>query len=150
MAARAKRESDGSNDRPVVSTFEEQRVYLCPTDKLALGKIQRPTGLLRDSSYAMNCSICHNTDPARYVAPSRTMLFMEDNLNPYDFSGVVGPHAQMGVTNRSIWLRHNNRAASFGFSKLCIIFRAFSTFVHCCGQECPRSNPLLQQAPAAS
>lgn len=84
-------------------------VYLCPTDKLGLSSTRVAPSALRDNSYVMNCIICHDTDTTRFVAPTRTLLFMEANLAAADHSGVVGPHAQAGITNTTIWLRHNGR-----------------------------------------
>lgn len=82
-------------------------VYLCPTDSRALQSV--PPQNRRDYSYAMNCIICHDTDTAKFVAPGKTLLIMEANLAPNDFSGVVGPVARLGINNTSISLRHNRR-----------------------------------------
>jgi prepilin-type N-terminal cleavage/methylation domain-containing protein len=87
--------------------IRSKRVYLCPTDTMALQSVPAPTK--RDYSYAMNCFICHDTDTAKFLAPTRTMLLMEANLAPTDFSGVVGPWARLGINNTSISLRHNRR-----------------------------------------
>lgn len=90
-------------------------VYLCPTDKLALDSNGRqpntPSGPvlgashLRDYTYAMNCGLCHESDPSRFLAPTRTLLFMEADLARDDYSGQVGP--SFGA--RSLSTRHNNR-----------------------------------------
>lgn len=81
-------------------------VYLCPTDKLELSRKYRPNPLSgnattpggfaarvsrRDYSYAMNCGICHATDVANFIQPSKTLLFMEANLSTNDYTGLVGP-----------------------------------------------------------
>jgi prepilin-type N-terminal cleavage/methylation domain-containing protein/prepilin-type processing-associated H-X9-DG protein len=87
--------------------LRSKRVYLCPTDTIALQSTRTLTN--RDYSYAMNCMICHDTDTSKFVAPSKTMLLMEANLAPNDFSGVVGPFARLGIDNTSISLRHNRR-----------------------------------------
>ena len=95
-------------------------VYLCPTDKLRLAAKTRPsppklpvvpvvpfgtsTGR-RDYSYAMNCGICHATALSSFLDPTRTLLFMEGDLDPNDYTGQVGPV----FTVRPLAFRHNNR-----------------------------------------
>lgn len=85
--------------------LKSQPVYLCPTDKIAMQA--KPGNTNRMFSYAMNCILCHDNDTSKFVAPSRTMLFMEPNLGPNDTSGVVGPVPWMGTTN-AISSRHNS------------------------------------------
>jgi prepilin-type N-terminal cleavage/methylation domain-containing protein/prepilin-type processing-associated H-X9-DG protein len=82
-------------------------VYLCPTDQLALGS--KPPGSTRAYSYAMNCILCHDNDTSKFVAPTKTLLFMEPNLAANDFSGLVGPVAWMGTTpqGNALSSRHN-------------------------------------------
>jgi len=91
-------------------------VYLCPTDKIALGSGKRmpnaPTAPIfgrsqakRDYSYAMNCGLCHVSDTSRFLAPARTLLFMEAELASNDYSGQVGP----SVGSRSLAARHARR-----------------------------------------
>jgi prepilin-type processing-associated H-X9-DG protein len=90
-------------------------VYLCPTDLIELSSKRRssappPSGFgsligPRDYSYPMNCGICHATDLAKFLAPTKTMLYMEANLATNDYSGMVGPTIQV----RSLALRHGNR-----------------------------------------
>jgi len=91
-------------------------VYLCPTDKLALASNKRlpplPTSPMfgssafpRDYSYAMNCGLCHEGDPAKFLAPTRTLAFMEADLARNDYSGQVGP----SLAARAISTRHNGR-----------------------------------------
>ncbi|MGA2866548.1 MAG: type II secretion system protein [Verrucomicrobiota bacterium] len=90
--------------------LKSREVYLCPTDQLALGI--RPSGSsppptsTRQCSYAMNCVLCHDGDPSKYTAPTRTLLFMEANLARNDLSGMVGPVPVLGSTN-AISTRHN-------------------------------------------
>lgn len=84
-------------------------VYLCPTDTMALQSASIPAQNRRDYSYAMNCIICHDTDTAKFVAPSKTLLIMEAHLAPNDLSGVVGPFPRFGINNTSIALRHSRR-----------------------------------------
>jgi len=88
--------------------IRSKRVYLCPTDTMALQSVSAPTK--RDYSYAMNCMICHDNDTAKFLAPSKTLLLTEANLGPADFSGVIGPNSLRGINNTSISLRHNRRA----------------------------------------
>jgi prepilin-type N-terminal cleavage/methylation domain-containing protein len=90
-------------------------VYICPTDKLDIAsrrKRAQPSGggfgalnRMRDFSYPMNCGICHATDLANFIDPTRTMVFMEANLATNDYTATVGP--QVGV--RSISLRHGGK-----------------------------------------
>jgi len=92
-------------------------VYLCPTDKLRLAAKGRPSPPVlpalpfggssgrRDYSYAMNCGICHATALSSFLEPTKTLLFMEGDLDPNDYTGQVGP---MLIT-RPLAFRHNNR-----------------------------------------
>ena len=92
-------------------------VYVCPTDKLGLASKKTaatfagPAALFansnhkRDYSYAMNCGICHATDLAFFREPSKTLMYMEGDLGPNDYSGQVGP----AFVSRAMAFRHNNR-----------------------------------------
>ena len=92
-------------------------VYLCPTDKVELATQSGPsqprprTGAFgnrshfRDYSYAMNCGICHDPKISSFLEPSKTMLYMEGDLAPMDYSGQVGPSR----AERSLALRHNEQ-----------------------------------------
>jgi prepilin-type N-terminal cleavage/methylation domain-containing protein len=91
-------------------------VYLCPTDKMILATNARlpppPTTPIlggsaypRDYSYAMNCGLCHETDIAKFLAPARTLFFMEADLARNDYSGQVGP----SFATRALSTRHNKR-----------------------------------------
>ncbi|PYI83653.1 MAG: hypothetical protein DME26_14640 [Verrucomicrobia bacterium] len=90
-------------------------IYLCPTDKIELSskrQISAPPpggfGSLnspRDYSYPMNCGICHATDLSKFLAPTKTMVYMEAILATNDYSGMVGPLFQV----RALALRHGNR-----------------------------------------
>ncbi len=82
--------------------LKNKAVYLCPTDKNAIDAnapmpappdipIFQITQHLRDYSYAMNCALCHESDPSRFIAPSRTLFMMEPDLARIDYSGQVGP-----------------------------------------------------------
>jgi prepilin-type N-terminal cleavage/methylation domain-containing protein len=92
-------------------------VYLCPTDRLALSsKAKNPPGTapaptmgnshtMRDYSYAMNCGICHVTDPTTFLAPTQTLLFMEASLATNDYTGLVGPD----FVSEGLSFRHGGR-----------------------------------------
>ena len=97
--------------------LKSRPVYLCPTDKLRLAAKTRPsiptspilpfggTSGRRDYSYAMNCGICHSTALSSFLEPTKTLLFMEGELDPNDYSGQVGP----SIISRTLAFRHNNR-----------------------------------------
>ena len=108
--------------RPVALTsgtmyayIQSKDVYLCPTDRNDLAskrkRPQVPSGgfgsvnKMRDFSYPMNCGICHATDLAKFLEPTKTVIFMEANIATNDYSGIVGPIFDV----RSISLRHGNR-----------------------------------------
>jgi len=91
-------------------------IYLCPTDKRQIearqGTSGPPGGTLftgtyapRDYSYAINCGLCHESDSSKFIAPVRTLLFMEAALATNDYSGQVGP----SMATRAISTRHNKR-----------------------------------------
>jgi prepilin-type N-terminal cleavage/methylation domain-containing protein len=92
-------------------------VYLCPTDKQRLAAKARPStpalpvlpfgnsNARRDYSYAMNCGICHATALSSFLDPTKTLVFMEGDLNPSDYSGQVGP----AIISSALAFRHNNR-----------------------------------------
>jgi prepilin-type processing-associated H-X9-DG protein len=96
--------------------LKSKPVYVCPTDQRVLDSNARlplpPTGPIfgntlhpRDYSYAMNCGLCHESDPSKFQACSRTLLFMEADLARNDYSGQVGP----AVATRALATRHNQR-----------------------------------------
>jgi prepilin-type N-terminal cleavage/methylation domain-containing protein len=100
--------------------LKDKTIYLCPTDKQRLAGNQAmppgPTSPIfgetmfpRDYSYAMNCGMCHESDPAKFLAPTRTLVFMEADLARNDYSGQVGPT----FATRAISTRHNNRGHLF-------------------------------------
>lgn len=90
--------------------LQSRAVYLCPTDKRTL---PAPTGTgmsaTRQCSYSMNCLICHDTDSTRFIATTKTFLFMEANLAANDNSGMVGPVAFQGISTKTVSTRHNGR-----------------------------------------
>jgi prepilin-type N-terminal cleavage/methylation domain-containing protein/prepilin-type processing-associated H-X9-DG protein len=96
--------------------LKNKQVYLCPTDKIRLVTGQPmppgPTAPIlgnsvypRDYSYAMNCGLCHESDPAKFLLPVHTLVFMEADLAKTDYSGQVGPT----FATRALSTRHNNR-----------------------------------------
>ena len=97
--------------------LKSKPVYLCPTDKLRLAAKTRPgppatpvvpfggSNARRDYSYAMNCGICHATALSSFLDPTKTLLFMEGDLDPNDYSGQVGP----AIFSRALAFRHGNR-----------------------------------------
>lgn len=94
--------------------LKSKAIYQCPTDRQELGKKLRPNGrpipglpTVRESSYAMNCGICHDNDMAKFREPFKTMLYMEGDLATNDFSGMVGPLGAMGT--KTLVFRHNGR-----------------------------------------
>jgi len=87
--------------------LKNKTTYLCPTDALSLAKGRGAlSATLRQCSYGMNCVLCHDEDPSKYTAPSRTMLYMEASMAATDVSGMVGPQAVMGSTS-TMSTRHN-------------------------------------------
>ena len=83
-------------------------VYLCPTDKLTL--LAKPAASNRDFSYAMNCVLCHDNNTANFVAPARTLLFTEAQMDLTDSYGLIGPEDYMNIylmDTTNIALRHN-------------------------------------------
>jgi prepilin-type N-terminal cleavage/methylation domain-containing protein/prepilin-type processing-associated H-X9-DG protein len=96
--------------------LKSTQVYLCPTDKLRIATGQPmppgPTAPIfgnssspRDYSYAMNCGLCHESDPAKFFSAVHTLVFMEADLAKNDYSGQVGPT----FATRALSTRHNNR-----------------------------------------
>ena len=92
-----------------------EQVFACPTDQIELAS-KRKTSRVgraervrnshdRNYSYGMNCGICHSTKISTFLVPSVTMLYMEGNLGPRDYSGQVGP----SFAARSLAFRHNSR-----------------------------------------
>jgi len=90
-------------------------VYQCPTDRNEIASRRRrpqpasggfgTVSKLRDFSYPMSCGICHATDLANFLEPTKTMVFMEANMATNDYTGIVGPQFDV----RSIALRHGGR-----------------------------------------
>ena len=96
--------------------LKSKQVYLCPTDKLRIvtGQAMPPgptapilgnSSYPRDYSYAMNCGLCHESDPAKFFSAVHTLVFMEADLAKNDYSGQVGPT----FATRALSTRHNNR-----------------------------------------
>ena len=53
----------------------------------------------------MNCGICHTTKISSFLEPIKTMLYMEVNFGPNDYSGQVGP----ALASTTLAFRHNTR-----------------------------------------
>jgi prepilin-type N-terminal cleavage/methylation domain-containing protein/prepilin-type processing-associated H-X9-DG protein len=87
--------------------LKSKAVYLCPTDKMALSASISGSAT-RDYSYAMNCVLCHDTDTAKFVTPTRTLLLAEAEMARNDYTGLVGPKVWLGSTT-TISSRHNGR-----------------------------------------
>ncbi len=97
--------------------LKEKPVYLCPTDARAMATKAKPlqpastsptfgnSHKRRDYSYAINCGICHATDLSQFIAPTKTMVFMEANLAADDYTGEVGPM----LVSHSISFHHNRK-----------------------------------------
>src|SRR6266404_1684993 len=95
--------------------LSSKAVYLCPSDKLGLAAKGRSAALptptfgvtsgRRDFSYAMNCGICHATALSSFLEPVKTLVYMEGDLSPNDYTGQVGP----ALISRAMAFRHNNR-----------------------------------------
>ena len=93
----------------------DKKVYLCPTDQSEIASRKRvvvpnsggPGGRIarRDYSFAMNCGLCHEEETTTFLAPDKTMLFMEAVMATNDYSGQVGPT----FGSRTLTTRHNKR-----------------------------------------
>lgn len=86
-------------------------VYICPTDKLNLYSRRGPAANMppkakrREYSYAMNCQICHTTALSGFREPDKTVVYLEAELAPTDYSGQMGPLPG----SRSLSLRHGKK-----------------------------------------
>ncbi|MCS1411884.1 MAG: hypothetical protein M2R45_05086 [Verrucomicrobia subdivision 3 bacterium] len=78
--------------------WESKAVYSYPADKIesaskrktsTVGRIHRRTKTDYDQNYSfgMNCGICRTTKISGFVELSATILFMEWNLGPKNYSG---------------------------------------------------------------
>jgi prepilin-type N-terminal cleavage/methylation domain-containing protein/prepilin-type processing-associated H-X9-DG protein len=88
--------------------LKDPLVYLCPTDKLTLPA--KPAASDRGFSYAMNCVLCHDNNAATFVAPARTLLFAEAEMDLTDSYGLIGPENYMDIylmDTTNIAFRHN-------------------------------------------
>jgi type II secretory pathway pseudopilin PulG len=97
--------------------LQSKPVYLCPTDQRQLASRRPPTpraaprpafgdsGRPRDYSFAMNCAICHANDLSQFLEPARTVIYMEGELGPNDYTGLVGPNLAV----QSLAFRHRQR-----------------------------------------
>jgi prepilin-type N-terminal cleavage/methylation domain-containing protein len=91
--------------------LKSKAVYLCPTDKMTLfsrkgrGASLAPTAPHREYSYAMNCNICHTTAISGFREPDKTVVYLEAELAPNDFSGQIGP----SPGSQAVSLRHRKK-----------------------------------------
>lgn len=98
--------------------LKSKTVYLCPTDAKRLsskstvftasmpsGGPMRNVNYPRDYSYAMNCCICHTTDPSQFVSTPRTFFLMEAEMARNDYSGQVGP----SFSQKNVAMPHHGR-----------------------------------------
>jgi len=88
--------------------LKSKPVFLCPTDVLELPRKKPSVTNPRNYSYSMNCAICHKTALTGFREPARTLLYMEGDIAPNDYSGVVGPAGWLATT-RSLAFRHHRR-----------------------------------------
>ena len=72
-------------------------VYMCPTDKKNLysksdpmTRNLNPRSPRREYSYAMNCNICHANALSGFRQPDKTVIYLEADLAPNDYSGQMG------------------------------------------------------------
>jgi prepilin-type N-terminal cleavage/methylation domain-containing protein len=100
------------------SYMKSKAIYLCPTDKAQLNAAPNvPTAATRANSYAFNCMNCHAHDPAKCVAPSKTILFIEATNLPTGGgyrAGLVSPPTTTSVpvsfgVSGILASRHNQR-----------------------------------------
>ena len=96
--------------------LKNKQVYLCPTDqqRLATGQAMPPGPTApifgssiypRDYSYAINCGLCHESDPSKFISPVHSLVFMEADFGNNDYYGQVGTT----LATRALSTRHNNR-----------------------------------------
>lgn len=113
---------NGGNDVSsglLYSYLKSKSTYLCPTDKAQIDASQKPPFLpnRRANSYAFNCMNCHAHDPAKCIAPSRTILFIEATNLPttgtFQAGLVSPPGAGVPIAINSgpgvLATRHNQR-----------------------------------------
>src|SRR5688572_23672436 len=77
--------------------LKNKAVYMCPTDKKDLYSKSNPMtrnlsprSPRRDYSYAMNCNICHANALSGFREPDKTVVYLEAELAPTDYSGQMG------------------------------------------------------------
>jgi prepilin-type N-terminal cleavage/methylation domain-containing protein len=92
--------------------LKTKAIYMCPTDKKNLYSKRNPAtrGLgprtpRRDYSYAMNCNICHANALSGFREPDKTVVYLEADLAPTDFSGQMGQLPG----GKAMSLRHGKR-----------------------------------------
>ncbi len=91
--------------------LKTKAIYMCPTDKKELFSRRGPTRNMspgqprREYSYAMNCQICHTTALSGFREPDKTVVFLEADLAPTDYSGQMGPLPG----SKALSLRHGKK-----------------------------------------
>jgi prepilin-type N-terminal cleavage/methylation domain-containing protein len=92
--------------------LKNRAVYMCPTDKKNLlsrndpaTRSLSPRSPRREYSYAMNCNICHANALSGFREPDKTVVYLEAELAPTDFSGQMGQLPG----GRALSLRHGRR-----------------------------------------
>jgi prepilin-type N-terminal cleavage/methylation domain-containing protein/prepilin-type processing-associated H-X9-DG protein len=82
-------------------------VYVCPSEPRLTGpRTPLNVSRYRFHSYVMNCTMCHAHDISGCLAPSVTVMFLEDtSAAPYFYGGMTGPPPLPD----SRYLRHKNR-----------------------------------------
>jgi type II secretory pathway pseudopilin PulG len=92
--------------------LKTKAVYMCPTDKKNLfsksdpqTRNLTPRAPRREYTYAMNCNICHANALSGFRAPDKTVVFLEADLAPTDYSGQIGQLPG----GKAISLRHGKK-----------------------------------------
>lgn len=112
--------------------------YMCPTEKSTMHEKKDKNGFVeaprppvpglrdrfrmkrhpRDFSYAMNCGICHNTKLSDFKQPSTTVLYIEAEMDPMDYSGQTGLSNGRRGENRSILTQRHKGQGHIVFSDM--------------------------------
>ena len=92
--------------------LKTKAIYMCPTDKKNLysksdpmTRSLNPRSPRRDYSYAMNCNICHANALSGFREPDKTVVYLEADLAPTDYSGQMGQLPG----GKAISLRHGRK-----------------------------------------
>lgn len=92
--------------------LKTKAIYMCPTDKKNLysksdpmARNLNPRSPRREYSYAMNCNICHANALSGFREPDKTVVYLEADLAPTDYSGQMGQLPG----GKAISLRHGRK-----------------------------------------